>query len=132
MNIKKIYVALSVVCLVAAMADMSWRRYVWATFAFAFLFGADAIKDVEKVKRKAEDLTEIRMTKQMLEGWEKSQDRNTELITNAVTHTSDSLLKQLATYIRVGTPDCTVPHHTQEFWDKESIRMNPTIPKDES
>lgn len=114
MSIKKVYVALSAGCLVGAMVDMSWRRFIWAGFAFAFLFGADAIKDVEKVKRKAEDLTEIRMKQTMLEGWEKSQDRNTELITNAVTHTSDSLLKQLATYIRVGIPDKTCEHCTKE------------------
>lgn len=114
MNLKKVYVALSICCLVAAMADPSLRRYVWATFAFAFLFGADAIKDVEKVKRKTIAETEIRMKQEWLEGWEQSQGRNTELITNAVTHTSDSLLKQLATYIRVGIPDKTCEHCTKE------------------
>ncbi len=107
LNAKQVYIALSAVCLLAAMVDPSWRRFAWATFAFAFIFAADKIKDVEKAKRKERIETENRMTQQMLEGWEASLGGRYELLTSKIADTSDVLLKQLSTYVRDASPTRT-------------------------
>lgn len=124
-NAKKIYMALGVVCLLAAMVDSSWYRYAWVLFGLAFIIATDLIKDVEKTKRKERALTEIRMKQEWLDAAHESEDARDERFVNAITRTSEPLLKQLATYVRVGTPDCNVPHHDQKFWDEASLRDRP-------
>jgi hypothetical protein len=67
-------------------------------------------KTWKKAKRKERDLTEIRMKQGWLEGWEKSEDARYTFMTKHITNTVDTLLKQLATYVRTGTPDRTCEH----------------------
>lgn len=96
------------------MIDMSWRRFVWAVFAFAFIFGADKIKDAEKLTRKVTLETENRMTAKNLQGWEESIGERWQLVIEHIAQTSETLLKQLATYVRVGSPDKTCEHCTKD------------------
>jgi hypothetical protein len=114
MKPRQFYFCTGVVCLVAAMADTSWHRYAWVFFGLSFICAFDFIKDVEKAKRKERDMTEIRMKQDWLEGWEKSQDEKYALVTQQIAATSDTLLRQLATYVRVGTPDRTCEHCEKE------------------
>lgn len=106
-NAKSVYIALSAVCLFAAMVEPTYRRFAWAAFAFAFICAADKIKDVEKAKRKERIETENRMTKEMLEGWDKSLGERYKQFTTQIAATSEILLKQLSTYVRDASPTRT-------------------------
>lgn len=107
MNAKKYFMLLGSACLVAATLDSSNYRFAWVLFGLSYIIAVDLIKDVEKAKAKERALTEIRMKQEMLEGWDASLGERYELMIDQITKTSDTLLKQLATYVRTGVPDRT-------------------------
>lgn len=99
-----VYRVISGLTLLGAIVEPSWRRVIWGALAWALFVAADKFKDVEKIKKKERDLTEIRMRREALNTDIADAAGQYRLITEHIAAAFENALSQISTYVKDASP----------------------------